>query len=146
VRHLYVGTKRGVITAKDWESFPASVQSDIAAAGLSDFVVVTAEAIDTGSFNKRPDFVLTWEEAELDEITWDKLTKMLKLLWTKVPALERETEQRLKKGGDPGVNVIVGLAAYEAPQPPDLDGADEVDPPPPVVKRARRGSKGSGSS
>lgn len=145
VRHLYVGTKRGVITAKDWENLPASVQSDIAAAGLSDFVVVTAEAIDRGSFNKRPDFVLTWDEAELDEIAWSKLTKMCKLLWEKVPALEEETELRLEKSGDSGVKVIVGLAAFEAPEPPDPDKADEPDPPPPVVKRARRKSKWSGS-
>lgn len=141
VRHLYVGTKRGVITAKDWENLPASVQSDIAAAGLTDFVVVTAEAIDTGSFNRRPDFVLTWDEAELDEVAWNKLTKMLKLLWTKVPALEEETELRLKASGESGVKVIVGLAAYEAPTPPHPDDEDEPDPPPPVVKRARRKSK-----
>lgn len=144
VRHLYVGTKRGVITAKDWKNLPASVQSDIAAAGLSDFVVVTAEAIDTGSFNRRPDFVLTWDEATLDEIAWDKLTKMLKLLWTKVPALEDETEDRLENGGGPGLmKAIVGLAAYEAPRPPDPDEVEEPVPRPPVVRRARRKSKRS---
>jgi hypothetical protein len=145
VRHLYVGTKRGVITAKDWESLPSSVQSDIAAAGLSDFVVVTAEAIDTGSFNIRPDFVLTWDEAEFDEIAWDKLTKMLKLVWTKVPALEEEAKLRLEKSGDPGVKVIVGLAAYEAPRPYDPDEPKEPDSPRPVVKQARRRSNPSGS-
>lgn len=143
VRHLYVGTKRGVITAKDWESLPASVQSDIAAAGLSDFVVVTAEAIDRGSFHERPDFVLTWDEAELDEIAWGKLTKMLKLVWTKVPALEEEAERR--KGS--GMKAIIGLAAFEAPKPPDPDAADdEPEPPPPQRKRARRPSKRSGKA
>lgn len=141
VRHLYVGTKRGVITAKDWKSLPASVQSDIAAAGLSDFVVVTAEAIDTGSFNKRPDFVLTWDEAELDEIAWDKLTTMLKLVWAKVPALEEESELRQKKGREPGVKAIVGLAAFAAPEPIDPDESDEPEQPPPVVRRARRKPK-----
>jgi hypothetical protein len=142
VRHLYVGTKRGVITAKDWENLPASVQSDIAAAGLTDFVVVTAEAIDSGSFNARPSFVLTWDEAALDEIAWDKLTKMLKLVWTKVPALEEETELRKGKAGD--VRAIIGLAAFEAPKPPDPDAAaDELNQPPPGAKRARRPSKRS---
>jgi len=145
VRHLYVGTKRGVITAKDWENLPASVQSDIAAAGLTDFVVVTAEAIDSGSFNARPSFVLTWDEAALDEIAWDKLTKMLKLVWAKIPALEEETELREGKAGD--VKAIVGLAAFEAPKPPDPDAVDdELDEPPPKRKRARRPSKRSRKS
>jgi hypothetical protein len=140
VRHLYVGTKRGVITAKDWENLPASVQSDIAAAGLSDFVVVTAEAIDRGNFNKRPSFVLTWDEAGLDEIAWDKLTKMLRLVWAKVPALEEEAERRGEKGGGPGMmKAIVGLAAFEAPEPGEQPEPGEPDkPPPPVKRRARK--------
>jgi DNA-binding transcriptional ArsR family regulator len=146
VRHLYVGTKRGVITAKDWESLPASVQSDIAAAGLSDFVVVTAEAIDRGSFHKRPDFVLTWDEAELDEIAWGKLTKMLKLLWTKVPALEEETEMRRERGSSGTMKAIVGLAAFEAPTPAEAEPDEADEPPPPVKRRARRTPKRSGKS
>lgn len=142
VRHLYVGTKRGVITAKDWENLPASVQSDIAAAGLTDFVVVTAEAIDSGSFNARPSFVLTWDEAGLDEISWAKLVKMLKLVWAKVPALEDETERRKGRAGE--VKAIVGLAAFEAPKPPDPDAVDdEPDRPPSKRKRTRRRSRGS---
>jgi DNA-binding transcriptional ArsR family regulator len=117
VRHLYVGTKRGIITAKDWETLPASVQSDIAAAGLTDFVVVTAEAIDTGSFNNRSDFVLTWDEVELDDIGWNKLTEMLRLIWAKVPALQEESEMRQAKADEPTMKAIIGLAAYEAPKP-----------------------------
>lgn len=135
VRHVYVGTKRGVITAKDWQDLPASVQSDIAAAGLTDFVVVTAEAIDTGSFSNRGDFVLTWDEAELDEIGWSKLTKMLRLVWTKVPALEEESELRQEKSGEPGMKAIVGLAAYEAPEPVE---PDDPDPPPAAKKKRKR--------
>ncbi|MDX6609392.1 MAG: hypothetical protein QOF85_1317 [Solirubrobacterales bacterium] len=117
VRHLYVGTKRGVITAKDWQTLPESVQSDIAAAGLQDFLVVAAHAIDTGSFTARGDFVLTWDEVELDDLGWDKLAKMLRLLWTKVPGLEEEAAMRRAKTGERGMKAIVGLAAFEAPKP-----------------------------
>lgn len=147
MRHLYVGTKRGVITAKDWQSLPASVQSDIAAAGLTDFVVVTAEAIDTGSFRNRGDFVLTWDEAKLDEIGWSKLTKMLRLVWTKVPALEEESEMRQEETGEPGMKAIIGLAAFEAPEPVEPD--DSKDQRPAKGKRKRRKPKrstGQGSS
>ncbi len=144
VRHLYVGTKRGVITAKDWQNLPASVQSDIAAAGLTDFVVVTAEAIDTGSFRNRGDFVLTWDEAELDEIGWSKLTKMLRLVWTKVPALEEESEMRQEETGEPGMKAIVGLAAFEAPEPVEPDGPKDQRPA--KDKRKRRKPKRSTGS
>jgi hypothetical protein len=130
VRHLYVGTKRGVITARDWQTLPESVQNDIAAAGLQDFLVVTAHAIETGSFTARSDFVLTWDEVELDEIGWDTLAKMLRLLWAKLPALEEESELRLEKSGEPGMKAVVGLAAFEAPR--------AAEPPPPAGKSPKR--------
>ncbi len=117
VRHMYVGTKRGIITAKDWQTLPESVQADIAGAGLQDFLSVTAHAIESGSFTARGDFVLTWDEVELDEIAWATLSKMLQLLWTKVPSLEEEAAMRRAKSGEPAMKAIVGLAAFEAPKP-----------------------------
>jgi DNA-binding transcriptional ArsR family regulator len=117
VRHMYVGTKRGIITARDWQGLPESVQGDIAAAGLQDFLGVAAHAIEAGSFTARGDFVLTWDEAELDEIAWKTLTKMLGLVWAKVPSLEEETAMRKAAGGVPTMKAIVGLAAFEAPEP-----------------------------
>ncbi len=113
VRHMYVGTKRGVITAGDWQQLPESVQGDIAAAGLQDFLCIAAHAIETGSFTARGDFVLTWDEAKLDELAWKTLTKMLGLVWAKVPSLEEEAAMR----GTPTMKAIVGLAAFEAPEP-----------------------------
>lgn len=117
VRHMYVGTKRGIITARDWQELPESVQGDIAGAGLQDFVGVAAHAIETGSFTARGDFVLTWDEAELDEIAWKTLTKMLGLVWAKVPSLEEETAMRKASAETPTMKAIVGLAAFEAPAP-----------------------------
>ncbi|MGH2976142.1 MAG: hypothetical protein ACRDLL_14945 [Solirubrobacterales bacterium] len=117
VRHMYVGTKRGVITAREWRSLPESVQSDIAGAGLQDFVGVAAHAIESGSFAARGDFVLTWDEADLDEVAWKTLTQMLGLVWAKVPSLEEESAMRRAQTGAPGMKAIVGLAAFEAPRP-----------------------------
>jgi len=117
VRHMYVGVKHGIITARDWQELPESVQGDIAAAGLQDFLGVAAHAIETGSFTARGDFVLTWDEAELDEIAWKTLTKMLGLVWAKVPSLEEETAMRKTRKGGSTMKAIVGLAAFEAPAP-----------------------------
>lgn len=117
VKHMYVGTKRGVITAREWRNLPESVQGDIAGAGLQDFVGAAAHAIESGSLAARGDFVLTWDEADLDEVAWKTLTKMLALVWAKVPSLEEESAMRRAKAGTPGVKAIVGLAAFEVPEP-----------------------------
>lgn len=117
VRHMYVGTKRGILTAADWQTLPESVQSDIAAAGLQDFIGVAVHALEDGTFTERSDFVLTWDEVELDEAGWQALTQMLGLVWKKVPRLEEEAEMRRAKSREKGMKAIVGLAAFGAPKP-----------------------------
>lgn len=117
IRHLYVGTKRGILTAADWQTLPESVQSDIASAGLQDFIDIAVHAIEDGSFAARSDFVLTWDELDLDEAGWQALTQMLGLVWKKVPRLEEEAAMRKQRSGEKGMKAIVGLAAFGAPQP-----------------------------
>jgi DNA-binding transcriptional ArsR family regulator len=117
VRHMYVGTKRGILTAADWRTLPESVQSDIAGAGLQDFIAVAVHALEDGTLAERSDFVLTWDEVELDEAGWQALTQMLGVAWKKVPHLEEEAEMRRAKSGEKGMKAIVGLAAFGAPKP-----------------------------
>jgi DNA-binding transcriptional ArsR family regulator len=117
IRHLYVGTKRGILTAADWQTLPESVQGDIASAGLQDFIGVAVHAIEEGTFTERSDFVLTWDEVELDEAGWQALTQMLALVWKKVPRLEEEAAMRRERSREKAVKAIVGLAAFGAPQP-----------------------------
>lgn len=117
VRHMYVGTKRGILTAADWQTLPESVQSDIAGAGLQDFIGVAVHALEEGTFTERSDFVLTWDEVELDEAGWQALTRMLGLVWKKIPHLEEAAEMRRARTGEKGMKAIVGLAAFGAPKP-----------------------------
>lgn len=117
IRHMYVGTKRGILTAADWQTLPESVQSDIASAGLQDFIGVAVHAIEDGTFTARSDFVFTWDEVDLDEVGWHGLTQMLGLVWKKVPRLEEESAMRRAKSGEGAMKAIVGLAAFGAPSP-----------------------------
>lgn len=129
VKHMYVGTKRGILTATDWQTLPESVQSDLAGAGLQDFVGVTVHAIETGSFTDREDFVFTWDELNLDETAWTTLNQMLKLLWTRAASLEEEAAIRTSQNGGEAMKAILGLAAYEAPKASNA--------PPPMQPRGR---------
>lgn len=124
VRHMYVGAKRGILTEADWQTLPESVQSDLATAGLQDFIGVTVHAIETGSFTERDDFVFTWDEVELDEIAWKTLTQMLTLLWKKSTSLEEESAVRRARSGEEGFKAVVGLAAYGAPKPAEQPVAE----------------------
>jgi DNA-binding transcriptional ArsR family regulator len=118
-RKVYVGVKRGIISAKEWHTLDDSVQKELATAGLQDFIVVSAQAIHTGSFSRRKNFVFTWDEPTLDPIAWRKLAKMCSLLWAKIPALEEESEMRQGADGPALFKAVVGLAAFEAPEPID---------------------------
>jgi DNA-binding transcriptional ArsR family regulator len=114
VRHVYVGAKRAVYTESKLSNFPESIQAGLAGAALQDFAGVAVNAIESGAFTSREDFVFTWDEIELDEIAWKKLGQMLRLVWKKVPSLEEESEARKQTGGK-GFTAAVGLAAFELP-------------------------------
>jgi DNA-binding transcriptional ArsR family regulator len=117
IRHVYVGTKRAIYTESEMAKLPESLQSGLVGAALQDFVGVAGQAIEAGTFTTRGDFVGTWDEAELDEIAWTKLGKMLRLVWKKVPSLEDESDARLSASGGKGLTAAVGLAAFELPWP-----------------------------
>jgi hypothetical protein len=119
---MYVGVKRGIISAKQWDTLSETVQKELARAGLQDFIVVSAQAIETGSFSKRKNFVFTWDEAEVDEIAWNKLAEMERLLWAKVPALEEESKMRQGADSPALFKAVVGLAAFEASE--EIDAED----------------------
>lgn len=117
IRHLYVGTKRAIYTESELSSFPESIQTGLAGAALQDFTGVAIDAIEAGTFTGREDYVLTWDEIELDEVAWKKLGQMLRLVLKKVPSLEEESAARKQAGGDKGFTAAVGLAAFELPWP-----------------------------
>ena len=116
VRHLYVATQRAVYMESELPTLPESLQSSLVMAALEDFVGVTAEAVEAGTFTGREDFVGTWDEAALDEIAWKKLGAMLRLVWKKIPSLEEETAVREEAGGEKSFRAVVGLAAFEVPK------------------------------
>ncbi len=116
VRHMYVGTMRAIYMESEWPTLSESRQSGLVSATLEDFVGVTVDAIESGGFNNRDDFVFTWDEVELDEVAWKKLGEMLRLVWKKVPSLEEETAARKNQGNSDGFTVVVGLAAFELPK------------------------------
>lgn len=117
VRHVYVGSKRALYAKSDLSRVPESIQSGLVGAALEDFVGVAVQAIESGTFTARGDFVLTWDEIQLDEIAWTKLGKMLRLVLKKVPSLEEESQGRMASGGGKPLTAAVGLSAFELPWP-----------------------------
>lgn len=140
VRNMYVGTKRAIYTESEWPTFPEAIKTGLATATLEDFIVVTARAIETGKFTGREDFVFTWDEAQLDELAWKKLGKMLRLVWKKVPSLEEESDVRKERSGDEGMTAIVGLAAYEAA--PETETSKKSGRKPARKKKRAKGKRG----
>jgi len=116
VEHFYTGTKRAIFTEADWQTLPESVQGGIAGAALQDFVGVTVQAIQSGTFMARDDVVFTWDEVELDEEGMRATIELLELVWKKIASLEEDAATRMAKSGEKPVNAIVGLAGYEAPE------------------------------
>jgi len=120
VKKVYAATINGLITVSQWQELPPSVQSDLAAAGLGDFMGIIGHAIETGSLSARRDSIIDSDEASLDDIGWRTLVEMIRLVRRKLPKLEEESAIRLQESGETAVSVVVGLAIFEAPKPTAL--------------------------
>jgi|RhiMetdeSRZDD1v2_1073273.scaffolds.fasta_scaffold200717_2 AraC-like DNA-binding protein len=115
VEHFYKGTRRAIFGKADWQEIPESVKGGLAGATLQDFVSTTVQAIETGTFQARDDFVFTWEAINLDEKGWKAMVEKMKETWTWIASLEEQAAARLAESGEDPIPVVAAVAGYETP-------------------------------
>jgi len=117
VEHFYKGTRRAIFGKAEWQEVPESVKGGLAGATLQDFVGVTVQAIEAGTFQARDDFVFSWDAITLDEPGWKAMVDKLKETWTWIASLEEQAAARLEKSGEKPLSAVFAVAGYETPRP-----------------------------
>jgi hypothetical protein len=73
-------------------------------------------AIQTDTFDRRPDSHLTWNSLSLDERGWSELIRLLDGTFDAAERIRREAEARLAEpGAQPVVHATYGLLGFESP-------------------------------
>jgi len=88
------------------------VRGEITAAAFESFVEAAAKALETGAIDARDDSTLTWMPVTVDERGWEEVVAAMKKAAELVAAAHDRSTERL--GGDEGIAIVVGLAAFES--------------------------------
>lgn len=112
--HFYRASKRLLFHSDEWSGMPEIFKNGVAARALSDFLNISREAIEAGTFAARDDSQFNWAMIRVDELGWVKVVNIVADALEAILAVEKECKPRIKAGAE-AFNATIGLGAYESP-------------------------------
>jgi DNA-binding transcriptional ArsR family regulator len=112
--HFYRASKRILFHSDEWSSLPEIFKNSIAARALCDFLHVSREAIEAGTFAARDDSQFCWATIRVDERGWVKAVNIVADALETLLALQKECEPRIEAGAE-ALSATIGLGAFESP-------------------------------
>lgn len=112
VEHFYRGVRRAIWSRADLACASLSEKQEGARALLLDWVCASSRAIDSGSMFTHQDFMLSWEQLELDEKGRCDVAEDYEDLWRRIKSREEEAATRIQAGAA-SMKVLCGLANFE---------------------------------
>jgi DNA-binding transcriptional ArsR family regulator len=124
VEHYYRATSRAALMDLEFEQLPPSVRRSLSATLLQNVVEDAAEAITTGSFDRRDDRHLSWTPVILDEEGWNEACDVLAQALQGILSVQANSAARLSESDEAGFSATMTIMGYEAP-----GGKRKVGPP-----------------
>ncbi len=124
IEHFYTAHPRSFIGHQDWRRAPLPVRAGVTGEALRTFVERAGAAIDADTIDRREDTTLNWMPIIVDEQGWRETAEILDRALQELMAVAAASRERL--GGEPGIPVVTGLAAFETP-PRDAVVAEDVE-------------------
>jgi DNA-binding transcriptional ArsR family regulator len=113
IEHFYTVRPRSFIGHQDWRRVPLSVRAGVTSEALRTFAAKIGQAIDADTIDRREDTTLNWMPVIVDEEGWRETAEILDRALQELMAVAAASRERL--GGEPGIPVVTGLAAFEVP-------------------------------
>ncbi len=111
--HFYTSRPRSFIGDQAWRRAPLSVRAGVTSEALRTFAAKIGEAIDADTIDRREDTTLNWMPITVDEQGWRETAEILDRALQEVMKIAAGSRERL--GGEAGIPVVTGLAAFETP-------------------------------
>jgi DNA-binding transcriptional ArsR family regulator len=116
IEHFYTARPRSFIGHQDWRRAPRSVRGGVTDGALRTFVAKVGAAIDADTIDSRDDTTLNWMPITVDEEGWRQTAEILDRALRELMEVAAASRKRL--GGEDGIPVVTGLAAFEVPPGP----------------------------
>jgi DNA-binding transcriptional ArsR family regulator len=113
IEHFYTARPRSFIGHQDWRRVPLSVRAGVTSEALRTFAAKIGTAIDADTIDRREDTTLNWMPITVDEQGWRETAEILDRALRELMTVAAASRERL--GGEPGIPVVTGLAAFETP-------------------------------
>jgi DNA-binding transcriptional ArsR family regulator len=113
IEHFYTARPRSFIGHQDWRRAPLSVRAGVTSEALRTFAAKIGEAIDADTIDRREDTTLNWMPITVDEQGWRETAEILDRALRELQSVAAASRARL--GGEAGIPVVTGLAAFETP-------------------------------
>jgi DNA-binding PadR family transcriptional regulator len=115
-RVVYRATELAVIDSETWKEFPFSIRAAFTARTLNQMGERLGPALESGTFDSRPDRFLTMRQLELDEVGWGKVDKEMTACLRALTQEQTDAKIRLAKSGELPSLMTVALAGFESPR------------------------------
>jgi DNA-binding transcriptional ArsR family regulator len=114
-RHLYVATRLGVITDREFADLADKEQRRVSTAVVRSFHGRCLMALQADTFDSRADSHFTWSPRVLDEQGWkDQMNELLRG-YERSNEIEAESKARLLRDGGESIPTTIALAGFESP-------------------------------
>jgi DNA-binding transcriptional ArsR family regulator len=120
VEHIYRLKPRGAIGSGTWKEVPLALRTHYAGSTLAAFTSRAIEALDAGTVESREGSGVTWLPLNVDEQGWKELNRVLGNIEKRFRDIAGKSAERMK-GPNPGIPVIVAVAAFEAASGKDVN-------------------------
>jgi len=113
IEHFYTARPRSFIGHQDWRKVPLSVRGGVTGEALRTFVAKVGAALDADTIDRREDTTLNWMPMTVDEQGWREAAEILDRALRGLMEVAAASRERL--GGEDGIPMVTGLAAFEVP-------------------------------
>jgi DNA-binding transcriptional ArsR family regulator len=115
--HFYRATRRQFLSDSEWARMPQSLRPGLSGAMLKSVFDDIEEAVKSGSLDEKEDRHLSRTPMVVDKEGWDQTKALMNETLEKVMEIQAQSQGRLAKSGEDGMNTKVELMHFLSPQP-----------------------------
>ncbi len=115
--HFYRATRRQFLSDSEWARMPQSLRPGLSGAMLKSMFDDIEEAVKSGTFDEKEDRHLSRTPLVVDKEGWDDVATLLAETLDRVIEIQSESQARLAKSGDEGMNTKVEILHFLSPEP-----------------------------
>lgn len=116
IEHFYQAVGPAILEHCAWSEVPEPLKATLAWKTFEQLREAAIAAIETGTFDTRPERHLTWSLLLLDQRGWEQIVAALDTFFATLSEAENSAELRLAESGEQPILATLALTAFESPK------------------------------